>query len=424
MKLLPKFILASSLLCSAFLKAQDPMLYLYVPHQPNTHSPLHSAITFSGEYTAGSDALTNSFMNSFYEGKFLDSGMINTQAGKLLPSNRIGAYASYSMAYNFRPHADSGKWEFTVAYRDRQVLFGQFTDDAFLIAFKGNRAFKGETANLGNTHLTQMHWQQAQVEAKFNAPDGNSDVTFGYSAINAQQLQEINLHEATIFTASDGSALDVNTQAEYFSSDTNETKTGVRNGSGSAFNFRFNAYFGDTSKHYRSQLSFMVQDLGFIHWNESSLVYSVDTNMHYTGVDASQLIVNGGTITGVPNSDSLIGAPKHGQIITFLPLGVRFRYTVFFPGSMWGGIDARAWSYNESVPLVSIFGGWHSANHKLNIGAGAGVGGYARLQIPLQVSWHPCDNFGITAGSTNITGYIAPKQTHGQGLYMNLTFAF
>ena len=403
------------------LKAQDPMLFMYVPHQPNVNSGLHSAIAFSGEYTAGSDAITNSFMNSFYQGKFLDSTVIDDQQSKLLPSNRIGAYGSYAMAYSFRPNPDSGNWEFMVAYRDRQMLFGQFTDDAFGIAFKGNRAYKGETADLGNSHLTQIHWQQVQAEAKFLAPDGKSDATFGFSVINAEKLQEMNIHEATIFTASDGSAIDVHANADYFKSDTRKTS---RKGSGSCFNFRFNAYFGDTAKHYHSQFSFMVQDLGYIRWNENSLIYSVDTNMHYTGVDASQVIVNGGEITGVPDSDSLIGDPKHGQIITFLPLGIRFRYTVFFPGNYWGGIDARAWSYNDAVPLVSIFGGWHSADHKLNIGAGAGVGGYARLQIPLQVSWRPCDNFGITAGTTNIAGYIAPRNSHGQGLYTNITFAF
>lgn len=424
MKLLPGFIAVSFLLFVSVLKAQDPMLFMYVPHQPNVNSGLHSAISFSGEYTAGSDALTNSFMNSFYQGKFLDSNTINDQQSKLLPSNRIGAYASYAMAYSFRPDPDSGKWEYMIAYRDREELYGRFSDDAFGIAFKGNRAYKGMTADLGNSQITSIHWQQVQLEAKFSAPDGKSDATFGFSVMNAQRLEEINIHEATIYTASDGSAIDVNANADYFASDTLSKKRGSRNGSGSCFNFRFNAYFGDTAKPYRSQLSFMVQDLGFIRWNENSLIYSVDTNMHYTGVDASQVIVNGGSVTGVPDSDSLIGAPKHGQIITFLPLGIRFRYTIFFPGAFWGGIDAHAWSYNDAVPLVSIFGGWHSADHKINIGAGAGVGGYARLQIPLQVSWRPCNNFGITVGSTNITGYIAPKNSHGQGLYTNLTFAF
>jgi hypothetical protein len=423
MKHLPGIIFAFVFLLSLNLKAQDPMLYIYRPHQPH-QSRLHNSIAFSGEYQAGSDGLTNSFVNYFYKGGFIDSTMKAEQQSKLLPSTRIGGYASYSMAYCWRADADSGKWEFMVAYRDRQSIFGKFSSDAFRLAFEGNRPFKGSTATLDNTKLTYLHWQQLQFEAKFNSPDRKSDASFGFSILNGQQLQEVNIRKGSVFTASDGSAIDVTSSAAYLQSDTASSRLGSRNGSGSCFNFRFNAYLGDSTDRYKSQFSFMVQDLGFIRWNENSLVYAVDTNAHYTGVDASNLIVNGGTVTGVPDADSLIGEPEKGQIITFLPLGLRMRYTVFTPTSWWGGIDARAWSYGDAMPHVSLFAGWHTKDFSFNVSGGAAWGGYARLQFPLQIGWEPCQYLTVIAGTTNLAGYIAPKKTHGQGLYLNLSFAF
>lgn len=423
MKHLLKVVFAF-VLVSINLKAQDPMLYIYRPHWPHQATGLRNSISFSGEYNAGSDALTNSFINSFYKGGFIDADKKAEQEAKLLPSTRIGGYSSYAMSYCWRMDPDSGNWEFAVAYRDRQSLYGKFSSDAFHLVFEGNRPFKGKTANLDDTKLTYLHWQQVQFEAKFYSPDKKSDAAFGFSVLNGQQMQEMNIRHGSIFTASDGSAIDVNTSAAYFQSDTSSSKLGSRNGSGSCFNFRFNAYLGDSTDRYKSQFSFMVQDLGFIRWNDNSMVYSVDTNAHYIGVDASSVLINGGTLTGVPNSDSLIGAPENGQIITFLPLGIRMRYTIFSPTSWWGGIDARAWSYSEALPHITLFGGWHTKDRCFNVSGGAAWGGYARLQFPVQLGWEPCKNIAIIAGTTNLAGYIAPKKTHGQGLYMNLSLAF
>jgi hypothetical protein len=424
MKHFPKLFLAFSFLLCIHLEAQDPMVFVYRPHWAERSAGVHNAISFSGEYQAGSDGLTNSFINTFYKGGFIDSSTKAQQEAKLLPMNRLGVYAAYSMAYCWRMDPDSGKWEFMVAYRDRQSVYGKFSSDAFRLAFEGNRAFKGETATLDNTQLTQLHWQQIQFEAKFLSPDHKSDAAFGFSVLNGQQLQEVFVAKASVFTASDGSAIDVNTSAAYYQSDTASRALGSRNGSGSCFNFRFNAYFGDSTTHYKSQLSFMVQDLGFIRWNEHSLVYAVDTNAHYTGVDASDVIINGGSVTGIPNSDSLIGDPQNGQIISFLPLGIRLRYTVFSKASWSGGIDARAWSYSEALPQITLFGGWHTKDFRFNVNGGAAWGGYARLQVPVQIGFEPCKNFALIAGTTNLAGYIAPKKSHGQGLYMNLSFAF
>jgi hypothetical protein len=414
-----------SLICLPMVSlAQDPMLFIYRPHWPQQGNAFHNSISFSGEYNAGSDAVTNSFLNSMYKGGFLDSTTKADQENRLLPSNRIGIYASYAMAYSWRGTSDSAKWEFMIAYRDRQSFSGKFSADAFKLAFEGNRPFLGKTATIDNTHLTNMHWQQLQFEAKYFSPDKRSDATFGFSILNGQQLQEINIRKGSVFTQSDGTAIDVASSATYFRSDTSSTTLGARNGSGSCFNFRFNTYLGDSSAHYHSQVSFMVQDLGFIHWNNKSDIFSVDTNAHYTGVDASNVLVNGGHLTGVPNSDSIIHPPQHGQIIAFLPLGIRFRYTLITPYSWWGGIDARAWSYGDAMPHLTMFAGWHTKDFHFNVSGGAAYGGYARLQFPLQVGWESCNYFSLIVGTTNVAGYIAPKQTHGQGLFMNLSFAF
>lgn len=400
------------------------MTFAHRPAWPVQPNDFQRSIAFSGEYAAGSDALTNSFINSFYRGEFLDSTLKKSQEDRLLPTNRIGAYAAYGMAYSWRDDVDSTKWEYMIAYRDRQVLFGTFAPDAFTLAFEGNRAFRGRTAILDETRLVSMHWQQLQFEAKYFSPDNNSEAAFGFSLLNGQSMQEVNIRKASIFTQSDGTFIDVTSDASYYTSDTSAPGFSARNGRGVSFNFRLSTSSRNTEGPFIHHFSFAVQDLGYIRWNDRTQVYNVDTTIHFTGADASGVILNGGTVTGLPESDSLIGEPENSEVIMFLPLGLRFRYGLVSRHQWWGLIDVRSWSHAGALPHVSLLGGWHTKKNRLRLLGGVAWGGYAQIQVPLQVSWEACRQFTLMAGTTNLAGYIVPDKTHGQGLYFNLSFAF
>lgn len=420
----PRQLLIICLLAGSRLLAQDMMNFTYRPHWPDHYSSTQHALSFSGEYNAGCDGVSNAFMNALYKGEYLDSSMKATEENRLLPSNRIGAYGSYGFSYSWRNRPDSLKWEFTLSARDRQSLRGAFTSDAFRLGFEGNRPFRGETADLSGTHLTYMRWQQLQFECKYYTADHLSEAAFGFSVLLGQQLQEINLREGKVFTASNGTAVDITSDASYYSSDTAHTKMFSRNGSGTCFNFRFSTIIGDSNARFHHQLFFSVQDLGYIRWDNNSLIYNVDTTLHYTGADASDVIVNHGNFTGLPDSDSLIGNPDEGQVIAFLPLGIRARYTLFTPWPWWAGVDLRIWSYADALPHVTLFAGWHDRSNKFNLSGGIAWGGYAGLQVPLQLNYNPCKNFGITVGAVNLAAYLLPEKTTGQGAFANLTFAF
>ena len=420
-----KFFLPFSLLLLAeTASAQDPMTFAHRPAWPVLPNDFQRSIAFSGEYAAGSDALTNSFISSFYRGEYLDSALKKSHEDRLLPTNRIGAYAAYGMAYSWRDDVDSTKWEYMIAYRDRQVLFGTFAPDAFTLAFEGNRAFRGRTAILDETRLVSMHWQQLQFEAKYFSPDNNSEAAFGFSLLNGQSMQEISIRRGSVFTQSDGTFIDVTSDATYYSSDTGSTRFGARNGRGVSFNFRLSTSSRNTEGPFIHHFSFAVQDLGYIRWNDRTQVYDVDTTIHFTGADASDVILNGGTVAGLPESDSLIGEPEHNEVIMFLPLGLRFRYGLVSRHQWWGLIDVRSWSHAGALPHVSLLGGWHTKKNTVRLLGGVAWGGYAQVQVPLQVSWEACRQFTLMAGTTNLAGYIVPDKTHGQGLYFNLSFAF
>ena len=419
------FAIAFSL--TSFLHAQDPMVYVYRPHWPHAKNNFRNSISFSGEYTAGSNGLTNSFINSLYKGDFLDSATKANQENQMHPSNRVGGYASYSVAYTWRNNPDSTKWEFTIAYRDREALSGEFSSDAFKLGFEGNRPFLGKTADLSNTQMTLMHWQQIQFETKYYSEDNRSEIALGVSILNGQQMQGANIRTGSVYTEPSANYIDVNNFfASYYRSDTAKTSFGNRNGAGSSFNFRFSTVLGDSGSPFQHQLSFMVQDIGFITWNDKSQVYNVDTTVHYTGVNASDVVLNGGHVTGLPNSDSLIGKPKSERIYQPLPLGLRFRYSLITPWPVWGGVDIRAWNYSagNTAKQISIFAGWHSNDFRLSMTGGAAYGGFARLQFPLQVAYEISKYFSFTLGTTNLAAYLAPKKSYGQGLYLNLSVAF
>jgi hypothetical protein len=416
--------LLTILLCSMKIYAQDPMAGSFQPLWPVNDSSLHYSITFSGEYTAGSDAISNAFLNAFYTGEYLDSGMKAYEENRLLSSNRFGAYGAYGTTFAWRNNSDTLRWELAVSIRDRNAVYSTFSADAFRLVFEGNRPFIGMTANLDNTKMTYMHWQQLQFEAKYFSPDRRSKAAFGFSLLSGQQLQHMNIREGKIFTASDGTALDISTDATYYASDTGNTGSFSRNGSGTCFNFNFSTILSDSASKFEHHIYFSVQDLGYIRWNTNSLIYNVDTSVHFTGVDATEAFFNDSNLTGLPTSDSLIGQPVRGQVITFLPVGLHVNYILKSSFHWWAGISARFWSNTGALPQTTLFGGWSSKNEKINLVGGASWGGFARLQIPLQLFYSPCKNLAVRAGTTNALGYIIPKSSTGQGAYISVGLAF
>ncbi|HTL80742.1 MAG TPA: DUF5723 family protein [Bacteroidia bacterium] len=404
--------------------AQDPQVFAYKPVWPDPSAGLLHSFGISAEYSAASDGLSNAFLQHFYTGGFIDSSEKQREEAHLLPTNRFGAYSGLSVAYSWKNKADTIRWEFTLAYRDRQSIFGSFTNDAFKLAFEGNRPFLGSTADISGTKMTLLHWQQMQFEAKYFSADMRSEMVFGVSFLNGQQFQEANIRTGKLFTQSDGTMLDATVDASYYSSDTLTKGFGSRNGAGNCFNFRFSTILGDTAARFHSQLMFSVQDLGYIRWNPHSQIYSVDTSTQFRGVDASDIVLNPDNISGIPSSDSLIGEPKNGQVISFLPIGIRARYILLTPFQWWAGVEARIWSYTGASTQYTMFGGWRTKDFKWSFSGGASYGGFGVLQFPLQVSYSPCKNFAMSLGTLNAGGYIVPKKMHGEGMFTNLSFAF
>jgi Family of unknown function (DUF5723) len=420
----PLFLIGIFCLGSNMLQAQDPSLFAYRPYWPNHASSTQHAISFSGEYMAGSDGISNSFLNHFYKGGHIDSAMKVAELNKMVNSNRLGLYAGYGAAYSWRNNPDSLKWELTLAVRNRQMMHGLYTADAFRLVFEGNRSFLGETANLSGTRFTYMNWMQFQFEGKYYSPDKKSQAVFGISALNGLQYAEMNLLDARIFTASNGTSIDATTKASFTRSDTSK-QTGLRsNGGGVCFNFRFNTFIGDSTKKYKQQFFFSMQDLGYIRWKGNTQTYLVDTTIQYSGIDITDALLNPTELGALPSTDTIIGDPVIGDVIAFLPISIRVRYSFISPWKWHAGIDARLWSYADAIPHITLFGGWHTSNFKWNLMGGAAWGGYAQLQFPVQINWNPCKNFGVTVGSWNLAAYILPKHSRGQGAWMNLSFAF
>ncbi|HEU4716187.1 MAG TPA: DUF5723 family protein, partial [Bacteroidia bacterium] len=364
------------------------------------------------------------FLNTFYRGGYISHDKIDAGKNHLLPKNHVGIYTGMSAAYTWRNKNDTVRWDFTVAFRDRQAIHGLFTDDAYRLVFDGNEPYAGTTLDLGGTHFTAIHWQQLQLEAKYFYPDGRSEIAFGFSLMNGTSMSEVSIDRGTLFTPTTGTSLDLGLTGSYYASDTASKKYFTNNGFGSCFNFRFSTFLGNPDGRYRHQLSFSVQDLGYMHWNSRSIVYTVDTTMHYTGADVSGAIINHEQVTGFPSADSIFGSKKVAQVITFLPIGIRARYVLLTPTPFWGGVEAKFWSNGDALPMVTIFAGWRNAKNNFNVVSGVSGGGYGKISVPLMLAWSPCRNFRIMAGCDNVAGEIAPKKTHAQGLFTNLSFAF
>jgi hypothetical protein len=76
--------------------------------------------------------------------------------------------------------------------------------------------------------------------------------------------------------------------------------------------------------------------------------------------------------------------------------------------------------YNANYTLLIYAKADFFINKKLALSATGGFGGYGKFNYGLGAVIKPSDNFYVYIGSNNIAGFIAPRKTVGQGVYISL----
>ncbi len=380
-------------------------------------------ITVNGEYEASSNAITNGFLSNFYTGKHIDSLQKQTVYKRLQNENRVGGNLSLGVLGFFGP--DSTNYRFLLGVKQQNVFNSTFSGDMFKLAFDGNKQFAGQTANLSKSIVNNYSYQEFKFGVISTKVEGKANMGLAVSYIKGQNLLRVETNETSLYTEADGTQLILTSNANVEISDTSKKTLMDINGNG------FTAeVFVETpykSKLGNSVIYASVNNLGFIRWNKKTYNYNMDTSFVFSGFEVNNLFALNDSLLSDISADSLAdnitSVTQHyasTNLQTSLLLNHRINFNKYF--SLTNGFR---YMFNANYkPYNYAEGEFHLLKNTFTTALHVGYGGYGKLNVGIWANYTFKDMLSIRIGSNSLQGYILPKNTLGQGLFLSITKIF
>jgi len=380
----------------------------------------NSTITVFGNYSIGSNAITNQFFGKFYKGGFIDADLKDKVSEKMINQNRFGADISAGVEYLYLPDTLFGKRRlgFFAAARDREHFDTQFSKDLFHLGFYGNKDFAGKTADMNNFNLNLLRYQQVQVGFLWAGLDtAKAKLGIGVSVLKGEQLLSIMAKKAELYTSSDGQYIDLTTSATMHRSDTSSKGFSAMNGTGASIDVFLEAPY--IIKKRKGVITIRVTDMGAIFWNNNSLTYSTDSTYHYTGYKVENLFdlqdstFKSNSTSDIANNNLNI---RHKGYSTTIPATINISTNTFY--GKFNFIKGFRYMFNANYKGLFYVKGNYFITPKVMLGITVGYGGYSNFNYGIEVAAMLGKSFSLHAGSNNVEGFLVPKNTTAQGAFM------
>ncbi|HXC04685.1 MAG TPA: DUF5723 family protein [Bacteroidia bacterium] len=373
---------------------------------------------FAG-YSAGSNAITNGFINSFYLGQFINNSQKQEVESRLHASNRLGGDADGGIYYmqkidSYHHHKINASW--FVAIKSRQHADFSFSKDLFKVCFEGNDGYRGQTADFSGFQMNVMQYQQFQA--------GFMGKYFGFSlsVYNGSQYQMLQAKTAQLYTSPMGDYLDFNANYAMTVSNPSNSQPFANNGLGTGLDLYARVPICVETKH-AGQLYFEVSDLGFIRWNKKTDHYGNDTLYHFDGIAINNAFQVADSSIHY-SAKSILNAKVNSQSAYTAPLPASFHVCYIPDGETYQIVPGIRYRVDANyIPYEYVQVRYHIRKY-LTLNAELGYGGYAGFQTGLSVQTILGRGFQLKAGTSNFLGYAFPAFTCGQGAFVSISKVF
>ncbi len=378
------------------------------------------------DYDLNSNSLTNAFLSKFYLGGYIDTDLKNSVLDRIQNKNTVGGnlnygvYASFKLDYFLK----NKNLNFFFSVRDRLHFDAHFSDDLYKVGLYGNSQFAGKTAYFNNFSLNLIHYQQLQVGLFSSKLDSAARWGIGISFLKGEQFITVLAKKAELFTSEDGQYINFNTEIEATQSDPNHRGIGALNGYGASLEIFFEAPF--QTPYGDSKLRVSASDMGFIRFNKQTESLKRDSLFHYTGYRINDIYDLQGSAFSSTSKDSLINdiAPFHKQAFNAtLPTVLDMTFETHF-SKRFLLIEGMHYVFNGNYNLLSYIKAHFYFTPKFMLSATFGYGGYGNFNYGLGIFANLGKGMVLYAGSNNLEGYIVPKKTAGQGIFITLVKSF
>ncbi len=410
-----KSVFLFCLLISAhILKAQFNNDFLFYEKYGNS-------VNLNTEYEINSSAVQNDLVNKFIYGGYIDSITKARSQKRLKAQNRIGgSYATGATA--FFGIKDS-KYHIMAGLKQVEFVNASFSGDVFNLVFYGNKIYEGKTANISNTNVNHLKYQEIKLGLVYDNSDTTTKFGGSVSYLKGQSFFQVNTVNASIYTAPDGSQIDFNMHGSSMAlSDTGKGKSSFKTFNGNGALVELFASVPYTSALGASKFFVSINNLGFIKWNKNTVNYSADTNYSFKGVSSNNIFqLNDASVKNLSKDSLVKHLTKNGKqsFSTNLPVSLFLLHTIKFNTLFTLNTGFRN-LFNANYKPYLYAEGQFTLPKNFMATANIGYGGYGKLSggVTLQ---YKVKKFFIRLGSNAIQGYVVPKYTLGQGLFLSLT---
>ncbi|MEZ5173031.1 MAG: DUF5723 family protein [Bacteroidia bacterium] len=341
----------------------------------------------------------------------LSIGIKDNAYSKLKGDNRFGALTEWQAQLIFPVDSASraqGR-HLSVRYRENSAYTGMFGDDAFKLLFDGNKQFAGQTADLSGTELYFLAYRSFELGYVLTKPKALYAIHFGLAA--GRNLQQLNIENGSLYTAEDGTYLDLNWNGDFFGSASRVDGFFNSRASGASLSLEFKQLAGSKWVFTES-----LTDLGFMNWNPAGRTVSVDTAFRFTGIQLGNIFdLNGQTIVlGDTLEQKLLGGNVRENRMTALPFHLNIGAERMF-GGRWSGsgfVDYRYLPGFQPQAGLSVRKGF---GKQRSIRFMVSYGGFGGLQTGLDAVVFSNHHHSLNIGTIYNEALLAPKSAGSIG---------
>lgn len=380
-------------------------------------------VEFSALGFLNSNTVHNDFVKAFYLGKFIDEDLKFSATRRMKESNLLGGMARTGFTYTSRSTDARNTTAFSVSLLDRTHVDLKFSEDMFNLVFYGNKMFAGQTAKLGDFALNFLRYQQFRLGWYKKGDHAHGGYGYAVSLLSGEQNITANMPRADLFTAADGTFMDLDIRFDVHRTDTAQRGYMAQNGMGLSVDLFYEMPYVAFKR--PGKIRFDLRDLGFIKWNNNSMHYSAGSTYHYDGVEVDDIFHLDSTALGVDNLIDKNTALRRTKYLTDIP-GSLDVHTKAFYGRQIAFEKGFTWRFHTSAKMY-YYGKVHflfGRKQNIDIAILLGYGDYGRFNSGLDLTADIGKHYTLQFINYYLFSDVTAQSSTGMGMFFKLLRKF
>ncbi|MCK5857504.1 MAG: hypothetical protein KAG64_08440 [Bacteroidales bacterium] len=362
-------------------------------------------------------AVNNALLNA---SGFIDQDLKDENLARLGNTNQGGTFVNTKLFYKSNRGNLWGvkRLSYYFALEWKSLNEYQFTKDLYQLVFYGNNAFEGEAAYL--THSGMMRVDYFQIKTGLHRSTKNLRHVFGLNlALNlGNKLSGFRFYDPSyLFTNPTGTAVVLQSNVDYFESDT--AKSEWYNVSGVGASIDFNYKFIEKESY---SLLVSIENIGFIKWNKNTLRLSEDKKHVFQGIEVDNIFQMPSPLVNSEDTlkDYIYANTTQGANYLITPIDVKMQFEqYFFHQRIKMGMLTHFRLLSYMLPIFQMDASYKVSDN-FQLGPVLSYGGYTAFNAGLKMQFD-YKGFQLKLESRYLTGF-AKHTFSGMGGFITFTY--